>query len=109
MKETIDPKHKDFAELVWKSTLVHVKAMCRVTCVVNLRQDCTECIFQKIMTGIPAFIEGEHGDNVISDPDQYMRQVVIWAKESTEKELEKPCTKSQVQVVPVVITEQGSE
>ncbi len=66
-------------------------AMVRLTCTVNLRRHCEECIGSRLQHRLNPFVDSL-GTLMEDDFDQFFRQLIVWAKTEAERELEAPCT-----------------
>jgi hypothetical protein len=77
------------------SDIVHreVADMIRLTCIVNLRRECFDCIHKRVTDQFIAFVSGDEMVELLNEEfEQFVRQVVVWAKEQAEGELAKECT-----------------
>ncbi len=64
--------------------------MIRLTCLVNLRGGCRQCVFDRCAFTAPEFLS-EYGVLIDKDMDQFTRQAIIWAKEFAENAMKNPC------------------
>ncbi len=68
-----------------------VEAMIRLTCIVNLRVECCGCMKKLVQSRQGDFV-GKHASLFTEDLEQYYRQMIVWAKETTEEGLAEPCS-----------------
>ncbi len=72
-----------------------VSMMVKLTCVVHLRGECIPCMHRRIEDVMYAkakeLFPGE-GADLKEEYPQFLRQMVIWAKEWTEAQMETPCS-----------------
>lgn len=93
-----------------------IQQMIRLTCIVHYRAECIGCISSRLHSRFNEdnevearaahLKEAENVDDVHHALDKYLRHVIIWAKEETEKEMTKPCSiKEHADVLPPGLAE----
>ncbi len=91
MTNKVPETKKELRDFYTEIITHEMKSMVRLICIVNLRRECYDCIVKIVATEMQGFIVGEE-ELFNNDIDQFMRQVVIFAKVTTERELKKDCS-----------------
>ncbi len=91
MTNKVPKTQEELHDFYTKIIQYEMEAMVRLICIVNLRRECYDCIVKIVAAEMHGFIVGQE-ELFNNDFEQFMRQVVIFAKETAERELKKDCS-----------------